>query len=216
MTNTNIKTVKVGVMPGRLNEFAVAEGSSIASVLELAGLNASGFEVKVDSITTTDLEGTKVTSSTNLILLAKQVKGNAGGVVKIGVMPGRLNEFALPATTTIKEALAHAELDASGYEVKVDSVTVTNFDAPIGEANLILLAKQVKGNAGGVIKIGVMPGRLNEFALPPETTIAQALEHAELSASGFEVKVDSVTVTDFSQPIGSANLILLAKQVKGN
>ena len=216
MTNANIKTVKVGVMPGRLNEFAVAEGTSIASVLELAGLNATGFEVKVDSITVTDLNSAVVTSSTNLVLLAKQVKGNAGGVIKIGVMPGRLNEFALGANTSIQEALDHAELSASGYEVKIDSVTVTDFSKPIGEANLILLAKQVKGNAGGVIKIGVMPGRLNEFALPPETTIADALAHAELDAKGFEVKVDSVTVTDFNQQIGSANLILLAKQVKGN
>jgi hypothetical protein len=61
-----------------------------------------------------------------------------------------------------------------------------------------------------------MPGKIEEYALEGSTTIAQALEQAGLSATGFEVKVDSVRVTDFNQPIGNANLILLAKQVKGN
>lgn len=213
---TTFKTVKVGTMPGRINEFSVQEGASIASVLELAELSATGFEVKVDSISVTDLNGTFVTSSTNLVLLAKQVKGNAGGVVKIGVMPGRINEYALDGSTTIAQALEQAGLDPKGFEVKVDSVTATNFDAQIGDANLILLAKQVKGNAGGVVKIGVMPGRINEYALPGETTIAEALATADLDKSGFEVKVDSVTVTNFDAPIGDANLILLAKLVKGN
>jgi sulfur carrier protein ThiS len=213
---TTFKTVKVGTMPGRINEFSVQEGASIASVLELAGLSATGFEVKVDSISVTDLDNTVVTSSTNLVLLAKQVKGNAGGVVKIGTMPGRINEFALDGSTTLGEALAQAELDPTGFEIKVDSVRVTDLNTPIGDANLILLAKQVKGNAGGVVKIGTMPGRINEFALPPETTVADALAQADLNPSGFEVKMDSVRVIDLSTPIGDANLILLAKQVKGN
>lgn len=143
---TNIKTVKVGTMPGRIQEFAVQEGDSIASVIALAELSATGFEVKVDGVKVTDLEGTSVTSSTNLILLAKQVKGNAGGVVKIGVMPGRIQEYALSEDTTIESALAQAELSATGYEVKVDGNKVTDFSQPIGSANLILLAKQVKGN----------------------------------------------------------------------
>lgn len=213
---TNSKTVKIGTMPGKIEEFALEVGTSIASALEFAGLSATGFEVKVDSIRVTDLNSTKVTASTNLILLAKQVKGNANGVVKIGTMPGKIEEYALEGTTTIAQALDQAGLSASGFEVKVDSVRVTDFNQPIGNANLILLAKQVKGNANGVVKIGTMPGKIEEYALESNTTIAQALEQAGLSATGFEVKVDSVRVTDFNQQIGNANLILLAKQVKGN
>lgn len=143
---TTFKTVKVGTMPGRISEFSVQEGASIASVLELAGLSAQGYETKVDSVTVSDLEGTLITSSTNLILLAKTVKGNAGGVIKIGTMPGRISEYALPPETTVAEALTLAELDATGYEVKIDSVRVTDFNTPIGDGNLILLGKMVKGN----------------------------------------------------------------------
>ena len=97
---TNAKTIKVGTMPGRIEEFAVEVGSTVGSVLALAGLDATGFEVKVDGVRVTDLDGTKVSEGTNAILLAKQVKGNANGFVKIGSMPGRIEEFALAPETT--------------------------------------------------------------------------------------------------------------------
>lgn len=70
------KTLRVGIMPGRISEYAVAEGTTIAEVLELAGLDSSGYDVKVDGEKVTDVNTATVTSSTNLILLVKQVKGN--------------------------------------------------------------------------------------------------------------------------------------------
>lgn len=211
---TNAKTIKVGTMPGRIEEFAVEVGSTVASVLTLAGLDASGFEVKVDGVRVTDLNSATVTNGTNAILLAKQVKGNA--MVKIGSMPGRIEEFALEEGTTIQQAIDLAGLSASGFEVKVDGTRVTDLNTPVGNANAILLAKQVKGNANGFVKIGSMPGRIEEFALDPSTTFAQAIDQAGLSASGFEVKADGTRVTNLDAPIGSTGAILLAKQVKGN
>lgn len=213
MTNTTnaIKTVRVGVMPGRINEFAVEVGTPVSAVLELADLSSTGFEIKVDGqVASVD---TVVTNDTNLILLAKQVKGNA--TVRIGVMPGRINEFALDETTTVREALQIAELSAEGFEVKADGAKVTDLDAPIGSTSLLLLAKQVKGNSG-TVRIGVMPGRISEFAIDGSTSFADALALAELSATGFEVKADGTKVEDLNQPIGTTSLILLAKQVKGN
>ena len=211
---SNIKTVRVGIMPGRINEFAVAEGATIKSVLEIAELDATGYEVKVDGSKVTDLEGTTVTSSTNLVLLAKQVKGNASKTVRVGVMPGRINEYAVDSDDSIASVLELAGLNADGYEVKADGSKVTDMSQPVGSANLVLLAKQVKGNAA--VRIGMMPGRINEFALEDGTTFAQALEVAGLDASGYEVKADGNKVTDLNQSIGSTSLILLAKQVKGN
>lgn len=70
------KVLKVGVMPGRISEVAVETGASIASVIALANLSTEGFEVKVDGIRVSDLENTVVESNTNLVLLAKTVKGN--------------------------------------------------------------------------------------------------------------------------------------------
>lgn len=73
---SNEKTVRVGIMPGRISEYVIEEGSSIKDLLLLAELNESGYDVKVDGEKITDISGTPVTSSTNLVLLAKQVKGN--------------------------------------------------------------------------------------------------------------------------------------------
>lgn len=214
MTNST-KTVRVGVMPGRINEFAVEIGATIESVLTLAELSATGFEVKVDGAKVTDLSQT-VTSSTNLILLAKQVKGNAEKTIRVGVMPGRINEFVVDSSTSIQDVLNLAELSSTGFEVKVDGTKATDLTQPVGSANLILLAKQVKGNAEKTVRVGVMPGRINEFVVEDTATIESVLTLAELSATGFEVKVDGTKVTDLNTQVGSANLILLAKQVKGN
>lgn len=70
------KTIRVGMMPGRINEFAVEEGTSIAKVLEMAELNSTGYDVKVDGEKISDLSNTFVDEDTNLVLLVKQVKGN--------------------------------------------------------------------------------------------------------------------------------------------
>lgn len=144
-----MKTVRVGVMPGRINEYAVEVGTSIADVIALAELDATGYDVKVDGEKVTDLHGTKVTENTNLILLAKQVKGNSGmKTVRVGVMPGRINEYAVELGQSIKSVLELAQLDATGYDVKVDGEKVTDLENTVvtESTNLILLAKQVKGN----------------------------------------------------------------------
>ena len=214
-----MKVVRVGVMPGRINEYAVEVGQSIADVIALAELDATGYDVKVDGEKVTDLHGTAVTEGTNLILLAKQVKGNGNvKTVRVGMMPGRINEFAVEVGQSIASVLELAQLDPEGYEVKVDGEKVTDLESVVvtSSTNLILLAKQVKGNSTRTVRIGVMPGRINEYALESQTTFAEALQIAELDATGYEVKADGNKVTDLNQPIGSTNLILLAKQVKGN
>lgn len=138
------KVIRVGVMPGRINEFVVEEGVTLASLLELAGLDASGFDVKVDGTKVTDLN--TVVDGANLVLLAKQVKGNANGLVRIGVMPGRINEYAVEEGQTVGQALELAGLDPTGFDVKVDGVKVDLYYTITPATNLILLAKQVKGN----------------------------------------------------------------------
>lgn len=140
------KTVRVGIMPGRINEFAVEEGTSIASLLEQASLDAKGYDVKVDGAKV-DPSSATVTASTNLVLLVKQVKGNAAKTVRVGIMPGRINEFAVEEGTTIADLLGQASLDAKGYDVKVDGTKVDPSSATVtSSTNLVLLVKQVKGN----------------------------------------------------------------------
>ena len=136
--------LKVGVMPGRIQEVAVNTGMTLREVIQLAELDANGYEVKVDG-TVKSLESA-VTENDNLVLLVKQIKGNADGVIKIGVMPGRIQEIAVAQGTTVSEVIQLAELDSSGYEIKVDG-TVVGLDYTVKSSdNLILLVKQIKGN----------------------------------------------------------------------
>jgi len=137
-------------------------------------------------------------------------------VLRVGVMPGRITEVAVETGSTIAEVLAIAGLSSDGYEIKVDGA-VSKLEATVGEStNLVLLAKQVKGNAGGLVRIGVMPGRINEFAVSTGKTVGEALEIAGLDADGYEVKIDGQTGDVSTVITENTNLILLAKQVKGN
>ena len=61
-------------MPGRIQEILVQPGMKVKEVLEIAGLDPTGFEIKVDG-QASSLDAT-VTENTNLIILAQQVKGN--------------------------------------------------------------------------------------------------------------------------------------------
>ena len=67
------KILRVGKMPGRITEVVVNTGTTIADVLEVAGLDAQGYSIKVDG-QASSLDA-KVTESTNLVILAAQVKG---------------------------------------------------------------------------------------------------------------------------------------------
>lgn len=139
------KVIKVGIMPGRISEVVVEEGATVADVLELAGLDATGYEIKVDG--TVSSADTATTASSNLVLLTKQVKGNAGRLVKVGIMPGRISEVATAIGTSVADLISEAGLDGTGYEVKVDGNVVNPSEAVVTEAtNLVLLTKQVKGN----------------------------------------------------------------------
>jgi sulfur carrier protein ThiS len=143
-----MKTVRVGQMPGQINEFAVEVGTSIRSLLETAGLNPTGFSVKVDGNEATNLDSAVVTSSTNLVILAKQVKGNGYREVRIGQMPGQINTYGVEVGSTVAQAIEIAGLNPSGFSIKVDGVEVTDLHTSYVRDNtsLILLAKQVKGN----------------------------------------------------------------------
>jgi len=68
------KTVRVGMMPGRINEYAVEIGTPVKDVLELADMNATGYDVKVDG-SPVDPNQAIVEEDTSLILLTQQVKG---------------------------------------------------------------------------------------------------------------------------------------------
>jgi sulfur carrier protein ThiS len=60
-------------MPGKIDDFNVPEGTTVGAVLQQAGLDANGFEIRLDGQdTTTDT----VVRDGQTILLVRKVKGN--------------------------------------------------------------------------------------------------------------------------------------------
>lgn len=140
-------------------------------------------------------------------------------LVKVGKMPGRIEEFAVNVGDKVTDVIAQAGLDATGHDIKVDGTTITDGNAVVdADTNLILLVQQVKGNSVKTVKVGKMPGRIEEFATEVGSPIASLIEQAGLDASGHDIKVDGVTVSDPSSEFvsESTNLVLLVQQVKGN
>ncbi|MGN0302139.1 MAG: hypothetical protein ACI4BI_04610 [Anaerotardibacter sp.] len=202
------KLIKVGSLPGKIQEVAVEVGTSIEKVLEIAGFEAGNKEIKVDGVVAT--ESDVVTDSTKLVLLVQKIKGN--GIVKCGSMPGRIQEVAVEDNATVAEILEVAGLEIGSKEVKVDGV-VADENTVAGTAKLVLLVQKVKGNA--IVKAGVMPGKIGEYAVEDNATVADILEIADLDATGYEIKVDG-QVSELGATAGTAKLVLLARKVKGN
>lgn len=140
----SVKEIKVGQMPGKIESFAVETGTTVATLLEMAGLKSDGFEIKIDGRTAQP--NTQVTSSTNMVLLVKRVKGNAVKEVKVGQMPGKIESFAVETGTTVETLLELASLNADGFEIKVDGTTVDSDFEVTPSTNMVLLVKRVKGN----------------------------------------------------------------------
>ena len=66
--------------------------------------------------------------------------------LKIGVFPGRVEEFAVEDGTTVNEALSMADIEVGDeQEVKADG-NVVDFDAVIPSGTkMLLVTKRIKG-----------------------------------------------------------------------
>lgn len=65
--------------------------------------------------------------------------------IKVGYMPGQLKEYGFEAPVTVKEILAEAEMDSTGYDIKLDGRTV-ELDTVVNSGRVLALTKRVKGN----------------------------------------------------------------------
>lgn len=66
------KTVRVGVMPGKIEEYVVRAGSTVRDILDIAQVDPTGYQVKMDG-ETVDTNST-IKDTTSLILLTEMVK----------------------------------------------------------------------------------------------------------------------------------------------
>lgn len=66
------------------------------------------------------------------------------------------------------------------------------------------------------IKVGVFPGKVEEFVVENGTTVREALELASISVGAEqEVKIDGVPVDYNSEIPSEASMVLVTKRIKG-
>ena len=65
--------------------------------------------------------------------------------VRVGRLPGRITEFVLEDGVTVAQALEIAELDPTGYEIRVNGATTAEV-ATLEDEDIVLLVKKIKGN----------------------------------------------------------------------
>lgn len=67
-----------------------------------------------------------------------------------------------------------------------------------------------------VIRVGKMPGRISEVVVETGATVKDVLTIAELSAEGFDIKVNG-QLGNLTDVVGTdTELIILSQRVKGN
>ena len=65
--------------------------------------------------------------------------------LQIGTFPGRINDYMVEDGTTVKEALALADLTVGDeQEIKLDG-EVVNMNDTVANGNLLLVTKRIKG-----------------------------------------------------------------------
>ncbi len=66
--------------------------------------------------------------------------------VRVGTLPGIQKTVTLEDGATVQDAIDTAEMNAAGYDIRVDGDEATLGDV-IEDGDMILLVKAVKGNA---------------------------------------------------------------------
>lgn len=134
--------IKVGVMPGKLQEVVVEEKTSARRIFEIAGVEISNHEVRLDG-EKIDLD--MAVENGKLLVAMKMIKGNAS-TIKVGVMPGRLQEVVYEEGATARELLDMAGVEVSNHEIRLDGNKI-GLDEKINGGNLLVAMKMIKGNA---------------------------------------------------------------------
>ena len=133
--------------------------------------------------------------------------------IKVGVMPGKLVEVVAEEGTKVKEIFALADINTEGYELRLDGEKVKEYDE-VQSGNLLVAMKKIKGNSS-TLKVGVMPGKLTEIAIQPETTAFEAFDIAEIDVTGYELRLDGEKI-DGDCTVNGGNLLVAMKKIKGN
>ena len=134
--------IKVGMMPGKLVEVVVEQGSTAREIFEVAGVELSNHEVRLDG-EKIDLDRT--INNGNLLVAMKMIKGNMPSI-KVGMMPGRLEVVEYTEGESAYEIFERANIGVSNHEIRLDGEKIA-IDTRINNGNLLVAMKMIKGNA---------------------------------------------------------------------
>ena len=172
--------LKVGVMPGKLVEVAVEEGTSARRIFEIANVEVNNHEIRLD--------GAKINiddaiEEGRLLVAMKMIKGNMPSI-KVGIMPGRLQIVEYTVGEKAIDIFNRADVTVSNHEVRLDGNKISLEDE-INEGNLLVAMKMIKGNAK------VFNSSCTDEEI--EILLEQALPH-ELNANDVTYQDDIVIV----------------------
>ena len=74
--------------------------------------------------------------------------------LKIGIMPGKLSEIVIENNTTALDAFKIADIDVTGYEIRLDGALIEGSDI-VDNGSLLLGTKRIKGNTWKTDELGM-------------------------------------------------------------
>ncbi len=140
-----ISSVRVALMPGQIRTIQIETPTTVACVLNDAGLEVPpGYQIRV-SKQIANLSS--VVADGQDVLLIRPVKGNGGLIaIRVALMPGLIKTVQVEAPATVSSALQAAGLQVPpGYQIRV-SKQIANLSTPVLEGQDVLLIRPVKGN----------------------------------------------------------------------
>lgn len=137
--------------------------------------------------------------------------------VKVGKMPGTVQEVALENGAKVKDAIAAAGITLGASDEIRMGGTVVNGDATVREGAVILLTAKIKGNAPILVKVGKMPGTVTELAVEAGTKVAEVIRMAGVTlGASDEIRMSGTVVSGDNIVTTAGAVILITAKIKGN
>lgn len=134
--------IKVGMMPGRLVEVVVEEGTTAREIFKVAEVELSNHEIRLDG-EKIDLDTT--INNGSLLVAMKMIKGNMP-TIKVGMMPGRLEVVNYTEGETAQQIFNKTNIELSNHEIRLDGEKIS-LDTTINNGGLLVAMKMIKGNS---------------------------------------------------------------------
>jgi|WetSurMetagenome_2_1015567.scaffolds.fasta_scaffold01396_24 sulfur carrier protein ThiS len=131
--------------------------------------------------------------------------------VKIAKLGAAVVEVMINEGSTVEQALSAAAIEATGFQVRVNGRTPCG---TLADKDTITLVPAVKGGSGEImVKVAKLGTAVKEVMLGEGSSVNDALEAAEMEATGFQVRVNGREAGGAC--LRSGDVITLVPAVKG-